>query len=78
MLPGRAGRVAGRSFLAMERTPEAMFLDNFAAVRLSDQGTLLQSPRAAASRGRRLRFFDGLVQPAAGGSSLLPVCSMRT
>src|SRR5204862_6390347 len=27
LLPGRAGRVAGRSFLAMERTPEAMFLD---------------------------------------------------
>ena len=44
MLPGRAGRVAGRSFLAMERTPEAMFLDNFAAVRLADQNTLLQSP----------------------------------
>jgi len=26
----------------MERTPEAMFLDNFAAIRVADQGTLLQ------------------------------------
>ena len=47
MLPGRARRIAGRSFLAMERTAEAMFLDNFAAVRLADQNTLLQP----ASRG---------------------------
>jgi asparagine synthase (glutamine-hydrolysing) len=40
-LPGRARRIAARSFLAMERTPEAMFLDNFAAVPLGDQQKLL-------------------------------------
>jgi asparagine synthase (glutamine-hydrolysing) len=40
-LPGRVGRYARRSFLAMPRTPEAMFLDNFAAVRVADQQRLL-------------------------------------
>ena len=41
MLPRRIARYAQRTFLAMDRTPEAMFLDNFAAVRLADQSTLL-------------------------------------
>jgi asparagine synthase (glutamine-hydrolysing) len=40
-LPGSPGRYARRSFLAMPRTPQAMFLDNFAAVRLSEQRELL-------------------------------------
>ena len=40
-VPGTIGRYARRSFLAMDRTPEAMFLDNFAAIRLSDQQQLL-------------------------------------
>jgi asparagine synthase (glutamine-hydrolysing) len=40
-LPGRIGRYARRSFLAMDRTPEAMFLDNFASIRLDDQRRLL-------------------------------------
>ena len=40
-LPGRVGRYARRSFLAMERGPAAMFLDNFAAIRLADQQRLL-------------------------------------
>jgi asparagine synthase (glutamine-hydrolysing) len=40
-LPGAAGRYARRSFLAMPRTPQAMFLDNFAAIRLADQHALL-------------------------------------
>ena len=40
-LPGRVGRYASRSFLAMARTPEAMFLDNFAAIRIRDQQRLL-------------------------------------
>jgi len=43
-LPGRIGRIADRSFLAMARTPEAMFLDNFAAIRLSQQRGLLAAP----------------------------------
>ncbi len=43
-LPGRAGRYARRSFLAMPRTPEAMFFDNFAAIGLRRQSALL-APR---------------------------------
>jgi asparagine synthase (glutamine-hydrolysing) len=45
-LPGRAGRYAARSFLAMARTPEAMFFDNFASIGLGRQAALL-SPRLA-------------------------------
>jgi asparagine synthase (glutamine-hydrolysing) len=45
-LPGRVGRYAQRSFLSMPRTPEAMFFDNFAAIGLARQRTLL-SPRLA-------------------------------
>ena len=45
-LPGRVGRYAMRSFLAMPRTPEAMFFDNFASIGLTRQSTLM-SPRLA-------------------------------
>src|SRR5262245_6352426 len=40
-LPRALARYANRSFLTMDRTPEAMFLDNFAAIRLGDQRRLL-------------------------------------
>jgi asparagine synthase (glutamine-hydrolysing) len=62
-VPGTIGRYAARSFLAMPRTPEAMFFDNFAAVGLRRQSTLL-SPRfaqmATAERAYRASraFFD--------------------
>jgi asparagine synthase (glutamine-hydrolysing) len=45
LLPGRLGTYAGRSFLAVSRTPEAMLFDNFAAVRLEDQRRLLAPGR---------------------------------
>jgi asparagine synthase (glutamine-hydrolysing) len=70
-LSGRAGRYARRSFLAMDRTAEAMFLDNFAAIRLSDQQQLLspvlrgQVTRLAAY-GESMRYFN-----APNGSSTL-------
>jgi len=41
-LPGAAGRYAKRSFLAMPRRPEAMFLDNFAGMPVGVQRELLQ------------------------------------
>ena len=41
-LPARLARYAQRSFLAMPRTPEAMFFDNFAAIGLGRQASLLQ------------------------------------
>jgi asparagine synthase (glutamine-hydrolysing) len=40
-LPRRVARYARRSFLAMPRTPEAMFFDNFAAIGLRRQRALL-------------------------------------
>jgi asparagine synthase (glutamine-hydrolysing) len=46
-LPARVGRYARRSFLAMPRTPEAMFFDNFAAIGLSRQSILLDARVAA-------------------------------
>ena len=41
MLPGKLARYAKRSFLTMDRSPEAMFFDNFASIRLADQQRLL-------------------------------------
>jgi asparagine synthase (glutamine-hydrolysing) len=46
-LPARVARYARRSFLAMPRTPEAMFFDNFAAIGLQHQAALLD-PKIAA------------------------------
>jgi asparagine synthase (glutamine-hydrolysing) len=62
-LPSRLGRYARRSFLAMPRTPEAMFFDNFAAIGLKRQGSLL-APRFASQAtperayGTSRAFFD--------------------
>jgi asparagine synthase (glutamine-hydrolysing) len=46
-LPGQVGRYARRSFLGVAHTPEAMFFDNFAAIGIGRQQTLL-SPALAA------------------------------
>jgi asparagine synthase (glutamine-hydrolysing) len=62
-IPGTAGRYAARSFLGMPRTPEAMFFDNFAAIGLRRQATLL-APRVASlataerAYGPSRSFFD--------------------
>jgi len=61
-LPGRLARYAKRSFLAMPHTPEAIFFDNFAAIGLRRQASLLHPSYArlatleayAASR----QYFD--------------------
>jgi asparagine synthase (glutamine-hydrolysing) len=71
-LPGRLGRYAARSFLAMPRTPEAMFFDNFAAIGLRRQASLLD-PRVAdratpeAAYGPSRACFDA---PPAGSTLL--------
>jgi asparagine synthase (glutamine-hydrolysing) len=62
-LPARLGRVARRSFLAMPRTPEAMFFDNFAAIGLERQAALLTGAYAAQATpetayGPSRGFFD--------------------
>ncbi len=52
-MPSRLGRYARRSFLAVDRSPDAMFFDNFAAIRLAQQHSLLAPDlRAAATRDR--------------------------
>ena len=62
-LPRRAARYATRSFLSMPRTPEAMFFDNFAAIGISRQRTLLApgvAARVTAERayGASRAYFD--------------------
>src|SRR3954464_15074243 len=61
-LPSRVARYARRSFLAMPRTPEAMFFDNFAAIGLRRQASLLD-PRfggaaSADAYGPSRAYFD--------------------
>jgi len=70
-LPARLGRSARRTFLAMDRTPESIFLDNFASIRLTDQRRLLAAayrPGATAARayGPSVAHFE---RP--GGASTL-------
>ena len=62
-LPARVRRYARRSFLAMPRTPEAMFFDNFAAIGVGAQTRLLSAPfRALATPsgayGPSRAYFD--------------------
>jgi asparagine synthase (glutamine-hydrolysing) len=71
-LPARLGRYAQRSFLAMPRTPEAMFFDNFAAINLRRQRALLApslahaaTPEQAYSASRA--YFDA---PNGGSTTL--------
>jgi asparagine synthase (glutamine-hydrolysing) len=72
VLPGTLGRYARRSFLAVPRTPEAMFFDTFAAIGLQRQRTLLAPAFAARAipenaYGPSRSFFDA----PNGTSSLL-------
>jgi asparagine synthase (glutamine-hydrolysing) len=72
LLPRKVARYAARSFLAMDRTPESMFFDNFAAIRLADQRRLLTpalrlSATAGQAYGPSVAYFD---QPN-GASTLL-------
>ncbi|MGH9144652.1 MAG: asparagine synthase (glutamine-hydrolyzing), partial [Vicinamibacterales bacterium] len=72
MLPSRLARYARRSFLAMDRTPESMFFDNFAAIRLADQRQLLspglrEAATFAGAYDAALAYFNA---PGAGSSLL--------
>jgi asparagine synthase (glutamine-hydrolysing) len=71
-LPGRLARYARRSFLAMDRSPESMFFDNFASIRLADQQTLLApGHRGAATRAGAYRSSLGYFNKPNGASTLL-------
>jgi asparagine synthase (glutamine-hydrolysing) len=71
-VPGRIGQLAARSFLAMSRTPEAMFLDNFAAIRLRDQQLLLgaRSKRELRDTNVYLSALSSFERPPAGTTLL--------
>jgi asparagine synthase (glutamine-hydrolysing) len=65
-LPSGWRRYATRSFLAMQREPAAMFLDNFAGMPLAQQRQLLQQPVSSdAAYAASLEYFN------AGGDGLL-------
>ena len=71
-LPSKLARYAQRSFLAMPRTPEAMFFDNFAAIGLRRQASLLSGPLAAQATPERAygpsrAYFDA---PGEGSTTL--------
>jgi asparagine synthase (glutamine-hydrolysing) len=66
-MPGRVGRYARRSFLAMPRNVEAMFLDNFAGMPLRQQRELLFSEAVGDPYASSLAYF----QQVNGKSSLL-------
>ena len=61
-LPANVRRYASRSFMSMERTPEAMFFDNFAAIGLARQHDLLTARFAdstpAQLYGPSRQYFD--------------------
>jgi asparagine synthase (glutamine-hydrolysing) len=62
-LPRRARRLAERSFLALDRTPEAIFFDAFAGIRLARLRPLLSSDLRAratldAAYARSRAWFD--------------------
>ncbi len=52
-LPARLARYARRSFLSVPHTPEAMFFDNFAAIGLGRQASLLSPAMAARATAER-------------------------
>ena len=62
-LPATLARYARRTFLAMDRSPESMFFDNFASIRLADQQTLLapglrHSATRAGAYAESLGYFN--------------------
>jgi asparagine synthase (glutamine-hydrolysing) len=71
-LPGTLGRLARRTFLAMDRSPESMFFDNFAAIRLADQWSLLAPGlRDAATRAQAYGPSRAYFERPNGRSTLL-------
>jgi asparagine synthase (glutamine-hydrolysing) len=71
-LPGSLGRIAKRTFLAMDRSPESMFFDNFAAIRLADQWSLLAPGlRDAATRAQAYGPSRAYFERPNGRSTLL-------
>ena len=71
-IPGRPGRLAARSFLALDHTPEAVFFDSFAGIRLDPLRSLVTPEMrsrvtAAAAYGASRAWFD---RPGPSASAL--------
>jgi asparagine synthase (glutamine-hydrolysing) len=69
-LPHRLRRYAARSFIAMPRAPRAMFFDNFAAIPLRDQQSLL-APEIAAAGAHAYEALHAEFERPPATSSLL-------
>jgi asparagine synthase (glutamine-hydrolysing) len=69
-LPGALRRYALRSFLTVARTPDDMFFDNFASIRLRDQRSLLVDAARAAT-GTAYNSSRAFFERPPAGSSLL-------
>jgi len=77
-LPGTLGRFARRSFLAMTRKPEAMFLDNFAGMPLHVQRELLNPHSAAGDPYSNSLEYFGRVNGANGMLGRLLYTDVKT
>ena len=72
ILPSPLGRYVRRSFLAMDRSAEAMYLDNFAAIRIADQHRLLAPGlRDAATAAHAYQSSMAYFEAPGPGASLL-------
>jgi asparagine synthase (glutamine-hydrolysing) len=69
-LPGRIGRYAERSFLALPHTPEAMFFDNFAGIKSTRLPSLL-GPSALQQSRPPFAASRAWLDRAAAGTPLL-------
>ena len=71
-LPRRLSRYARRSFLTLDRSPESMVFDNFAAIRLADQQALLAPGlRDTVTNARAYGASVGHFEKPGSSSSLL-------
>jgi asparagine synthase (glutamine-hydrolysing) len=77
-VPGTVGRYARRSFLAMPRRPEAMFLDNFAGMPLRVQRQLLSGRCSAGNPYARSLEYFGRVNGANGMLGRLLYTDVKT
>ncbi len=71
-LPARLARLAGRSFLGVDRSPASMVFDSFAAVRLCEQRSLLSNAfkQAVLPEHAYGASLDHFARPPAGASLL--------
>ena len=70
-LPTTPRRYASRSFISVERTPEAMFFDNFAAIGLQDQTKILNGRFRATAVDQAYGASRSYLDAPSGRSTIL-------